>query len=161
MIIVSDAGPLIALAKTGYLSILRELFGKVVIPSAVADELCLGDNRPGAIALAQAIYEEAWIAVESVRIDKHKLATILDPGETQAIVLAGEKNAVLLIDERRGRMAAARQGLTIIGTGRILVAAKAHRLIPSVAEALKNLTVAGYRLSPALCDKLLELASET
>ena len=54
MNIVSDAGPLIALAKTGYLSILKDLFKKVLIPPMVFDELCIQAPRPGSKALSNA-----------------------------------------------------------------------------------------------------------
>jgi hypothetical protein len=49
MIIVSDAGPLIALAKTNHLNILRKLFEKVIIPPSVFDELRISTSRPGEV----------------------------------------------------------------------------------------------------------------
>ena len=44
MIVVSNSGPLIALAKIGKLYILKELFGEVIIPKAVWDEVVVGDR---------------------------------------------------------------------------------------------------------------------
>ena len=50
--VVSDTGLLIALARVGRLDLLRRLYGQIVIPSAVHDELALDSDRPGAKALA-------------------------------------------------------------------------------------------------------------
>ncbi|MFA4640529.1 hypothetical protein [Pyrococcus kukulkanii] len=35
MIVVSNSGPLIALAKIGKLKVLKELFGEIIIPKAI------------------------------------------------------------------------------------------------------------------------------
>lgn len=47
--VVADAGPLIALAITGHLPLLVELFDRVLIPEAVRDELELSSERVGPI----------------------------------------------------------------------------------------------------------------
>jgi predicted nucleic acid-binding protein len=54
-IIVSDAGPLIALAKTGQLYILERLFEKVLVPPSVLDELKISTSRSGAAEIKRAI----------------------------------------------------------------------------------------------------------
>ncbi len=77
-----------------------------------------------------------------------------------AIQLAEDMKCPLLIDERRGRIAARHRGLEVIGTGRILLAAKEAKLIDSVADVLEALKTSGYRLSDKLCRRLLELAHE-
>ena len=63
MIIVSDAGPLIALAKTGNLNILKQLFGKVKIPPQVFIELETNSSKPGAINLKAAIGAAVLLAM--------------------------------------------------------------------------------------------------
>ena len=63
--VVADAGPLIALARTERLDLLRRLYRRVVIPPAVHDELSIGSDRPGAKRLAGALSGD-WLAVEPV-----------------------------------------------------------------------------------------------
>ena len=55
--VVSDTGPLIALARVGRPDLLRRLYGQIVISSAVHNELTLGSDRPGAEALTLALEE--------------------------------------------------------------------------------------------------------
>jgi len=82
-------------------------------------------------------------------------------GESEAIALAEAMNArFLLIDERKGREVAIRRGVPIAGIGAVLLAAKRHGHILSVAVELGELKKAGYRLSASLIRKLLELAGE-
>jgi predicted nucleic acid-binding protein len=59
-VIVADAGPLIGLAKIGRLTLLRELYGEILIPPAVHAELQAGSQRPGDIALREAL-RQTWI----------------------------------------------------------------------------------------------------
>jgi len=88
-VVVADAGPLIALARVRHLDLLRELYGAVRVPPMVHAELAIGAGRPGAKVLADAFAAE-WIAVKPV-VDADVVASIsrlLDPGESEAIVLA-------------------------------------------------------------------------
>lgn len=158
-IVVADAGPLIALARTGHLPLLKHLFKRVLIPKAVADELELSSDRPGARTLAQAITPRGWLVVKPVHVDR-PLTLALGPGETEAILLASHENALLLIDDRKGRRAATSAGIKVIGTGRVLIAAKHQGLLESVSDALDQLAEAGYRISDALVQRLRELAGE-
>lgn len=85
----------------------------------------------------------------------------LDVGESEAIRLAQHLQCPLLIDEKRGRVNARSRGIPVIGIGRILIAAKETGLIESVATPLTALRGAGYRLSAAICARLLAIAGET
>lgn len=81
-------------------------------------------------------------------------------GEVAAIALALELASPVLMDDKLARAFAQRAGLTVIGTGGILLAAKATRLIPSVRPSLAELSSAGYYLSDDLVKRILELAGE-
>ena len=158
-VVVADAGPLIALARTGHLPLLPRLFERVLIPEAVRDELELSSNRPGARALSTALARKRWLVVRKVRADD-SLRAALGPGECEAIALASRERALLLIDDRKGRRAARAAGVQVIGTAGMLLAAKQKGLLTRVSPVLDQLADAGYRLSDALVRRLRQLARE-
>ena len=158
-IIVADASPLIALSKIARLSILNILFDEVVAPPVVLAELRLDEPRLGAKALADAVRLGNWL--RTIEPKEQSPIAGLDAGETAAIHLAQELGCPLLLDERRGRATAIRQGVAVVGTGRILIAVKQHGLLDSVQSELETLKKVGYRLSDALCNRLIALANES
>ena len=159
--LVADAGPLIALARIGHLELLERLFGRVMIPPVVSEELRLDSCKPGAAVLSQALDPDGWIRIEAPGSEKPSLRVSLGEGEAEAIALASEHGALLLIDERRGRRAARAAGVQVLGTGRVLIAAKDKGYLSSVSVALDELCAVGYRLSGELVRRLTELAGES
>jgi predicted nucleic acid-binding protein len=159
-LVVADAGPLIALATIGGLHWLQLLFRNVLIPDAVAAELCLDSRMPGAVALAAA-RDQGWLTVVAVADVPMRLLSTIDRGEAEAIVLARRESVPLLIDESRGRMAAKNEGVAVFGTGALLIRAKEKDLIREVRPSLDALSRAQYRLSNALRQEILRLAGET
>ncbi len=161
MIVVSDTSPLTNLAAIGQLDLVRRLYTNICIPPAVWEELgATGSNWPGQDQVVAA----KWI-------ERHPVADIslvavlmrdLDSGEAEAIALAIELNAnLVLLDEKEGRHAARRLGLKVTGVGGILLEAKAAKLIFSVRPYLDALRwTAGFYLSEAVYQHLLVLAGE-
>ncbi len=158
-IVVADAGPLIGLALIGGLIWLQKLFPKILIPEAVAAELCLDSNMPGASALASA-RDQGWLQIVSVDDVPGRLLAMVDRGEAEAIVLAKQKCARLLIDENRGRIAAKHECIPVFGTGAVLIQAKEKDLIQEIRPMLDALVRAKYRLSNGLRREILRLANE-
>lgn len=103
MIVVSDTTPLISLLKINRIDLLEKLFGEVLIPVAVFNELTV-DKR---FQLeADQIRQNQYITVKSIKNPESanilKRATGLDQGESEAIVLTDELKAdLLLMDEAR------------------------------------------------------------
>ncbi len=161
MIVVSDASPIIALSAVGKLSLLRQLYERVLIPESVAREIFAGESgQPGIEELRSA----DWIAVQS--LENSFLARAfegeLDKGEAEAIALAAEIRAdLLLADERRARKVAGRLGIHVVGVLGVLVEAKQNGLLPTVGPVLDDLRErAGFRISSALYRLVVQTAGE-
>lgn len=160
MIVISNTSPIIALAAIGQLDLLRQLYGQVIIPEAVYQELTVTPAAPGAAA-AQLL---GWIAVKAVV--NHTVTTTLqtevDEGEAEAIALALETQAdLLLIDERRGRAVATRLGLQRVGLLGMLLEAKRRGFIPALRPVLDDLSAkATFWVSPQLYAQVLQAAGE-
>ena len=161
-LVVADTGPLIGLARVDKLDLLRRLYGRVVVPPAVREELGIDSGHPGASVLSAA-FKERWITVQRSRdlVVATELTGLLDPGEAQAIALAEQWAArFLLIDDAKGRKLAHRRGVPVIGVAGVLLAAKSKGILALVAPVLGDLSSAGYRLSSRLLDGVLSQAGE-
>lgn len=160
MTLISNTGPLIALAKVDRLPLLQALFGKVLIPPAVHRELLAKsgvDARRLDVALAQFVH----VTSRPTATPEVKNATAhLDDGEQEAIALAYTENRMLVIDERLGRVAARRLGITITGSAGILLEGKRRDLIPTVIPLLEEMRHRGYWLSDDLIALAARLADE-
>ena len=162
MIVVSDTTPLISLLKINCIDLLEKLFGQVLIPQAVFEELTADERfklEADQISSRQFIIVRAVQNLESVSILKR--ATGLDQGESEAIVLTDELNAdVLLMDEAKGRAVSSQMGLKIMGTIGILMAAYEEKALSSddVKWCIEGLQNAGRHISQKhyqmLMDKL-------
>ena len=122
-------------------------------------ELRLDELRPGVAPLADALRTGLWMRSLTPPDERRILG--LGEGESAAIQLAQHLRSPVLMDERRGRHAARSRGVAVIGTGRVLIAARERNLIESVAEVLEALRASGYRLSDELCARLLRIAKES
>lgn len=77
--VVSDTGPLIALAAINHLNLLEKLISSVIVPQAVHDEIIAG----GLLAAGRSVYEQAtWIqVVEPLTPDSLLLAQLDEGGQ--------------------------------------------------------------------------------
>ena len=131
MIVVSDTSPLTALLTVSEADILPQLFGEVVIPAAVQDELRRGHS-----------HLPPWlrVAVVANQAQIPQYARIVDLGEAEAIELAKELHAdQLLMDERKGRRLALQEGVPVIGLLGVVLLARRKQLIPSARTLIDRL----------------------
>jgi len=142
---VSNTSPLSNLAIIGRLDLLNQRYGVVLIPPAVAQELSALSHPAGKARITAAL-ADGWLVVQTPPTTSLALPIPLDAGEVEAIQLALAVRAdVLLMDEKRGRMAARRLGLTVAGALGELLHARQNRLLPDLRAEIDRLRVeAGF-----------------
>ena len=151
------------LAAINYLQLLPQLYSQIIIPEAVYRELTEIDVPvPGTLE----VQSVEWVVIKSVSnrktVDALQTEVRLDLGESEAIALALELKAdLLLIDERRGRAEANRLGLKITGLLGMMVEAKQQKLIAAVKPLMDALIATSeFRVSEVLYDQILDLVGE-
>ena len=160
MLIVSDTTPIISLMKIEQLYLLEKMFGYIVIPKAVYDELTVNEKFAKEILK---IKEAEFVKVGEVKNDSSvnilRNVTGLDAGESEAIVMEGEKEAdLLLMDEHKGRQVAKKLGIKITGTIGILLQAFDEGMMSKedVKKCILVLKESNIRISDNLCKKVYE-----
>lgn len=161
MIVVSDATPLIGLAKLELLDLLPKLFAEVHIPPAVYEEVVQhAPHRPGATEVQHASWIKVQAPLEQNKINYLRLD--LDPGEAEALVLAEELNADwILLDEAKARLAADLLELTYIGTVGLLLLGKRAGYVTAARPLLDELRAKKFHLSDQVYDAVLQKAGES
>ena len=154
MLVISDTAAITSLLKIQQIHLLLALFGEVTIPRGVETEL-----------LRYHIDLPAFLQIKPVGNMEH-LASVtqnIDVGEAEAIVLAKELNAdVLLIDDKAGRKVAEREGIKCLGLVGVLLLAKQAGLITNLTAILERLEqIAGFYLAAKIKHDALRKAGET
>ena len=145
MIVVADTSPLNYLIRLGHPDVLRDLYGRVLVPRAVLIEM-RHPEAPSAVR-AWASSPPAWLEAMQVRHLDVSLAAELGDGEREAISLALEVQAdVLLIDERAGRREAQARHIEVAGTLAVLLQASLRGYF-DLPQAMKQLRQFGFRAS--------------
>ena len=158
-LVVSDTSPIRALHHLGLLDLLGELFGNVLVPPGVADELAEPATRYSPIDLRCFRCIEVSRPRDSAAVQA--LRDHLGPGESEAIIPAEEYHADLLIDEAAGRAEAQRRGLHIVGVAGVLLLAKHNGHVASVLPLLDRLkSEIGFFVSQEFRQQVKQLAGE-
>jgi predicted nucleic acid-binding protein len=145
---VADSVCLIALDGVGRLDILKNSFSKIYAPTKVISEF--GKN-PSWIEQKE-ILDRALFAV---------LATRIDPGEAEAIVLASELSAsMVILDDKQARRLAGAMEVPVIGTLGVLLRAKTRGILPEVSPIIDRLRENGLYVTEELIRKVILLAGE-
>jgi predicted nucleic acid-binding protein len=146
---VCNSSCLIVLDAIGHLDLLRQLFGTITIPDAVAAEF--GNPLP------------QWFTLETVqnRAAVKSLQLQLGPGESEAIALASELTAVRdVLDDKKARRIARQLDLPVTGTVALLIQARQRGLIANLRDAFDQLRAAGFFLADSLADAALRQVGE-
>lgn len=154
MIVVSDTSPICYLLLINKIEILQILYNSVTIPQTVADELRASES-PSVVKrwIAQ---PPDWLQIRSIEIPQAIELERLDPGERDAILLAEQLKANLVIlDDKVARQIATERGLEIIGLLGILKDAARSNLL-DLKTTFEQLQEFGFWVAPSLLQRLLE-----
>lgn len=154
MSVVSDTTAITTLLKAGQVRLLQDIFERGFVPQAVWDELkAFHDDLPSFVELRP-------VANATLRLPGTES---LGRGEAEALLLAKELNARLLVtDARKARVAAKRLNIGCIGLVGIVIQAKRAGKISSVRDLLEIIeTKGGLYLSDAVIAEALRLSNET
>ena len=159
-IIVSDASPLIALAKLDQLALLLNVFAEVHIPQSVYLETTTDRHRADSQRINDFVTEFAILHANQSGKEYQRFRAILDEGESQALVLAKELNCGVLMDERLGRRVAQQAAIPIVGVMGVLLYAKSEGKINAIRPLIEQLLHDDYRLSARVIDSVLSRSGE-
>ena len=156
---ISNTSPLLYLHRINGLGWLQQLFGEIWVPEAVVEELNEGARRGFDVPDVE---DSDWLKVVNPSHTPFEwLALDLGAGEVAAMALALENpERVIILDDALARRTAQAAGLTVWGTLRVLLEAKAIGLIETVKPALDQLDRAGLWMSAEIRQRILTLADE-
>ncbi len=156
---ISNTSPIQYLYQAGLLELLPTLYGRVIIPEAVAQELAAG--RKAGVSLPDPS-ELAWMCIERPSDEAlMRIAADLGPGEREVIALGlRSPDSLLLLDDGVARRQAKYLNLRVTGTLGVLLKAKSLGCLPSLRPVLDRLEALRFRLAPATRAAVLKLARE-
>lgn len=155
MKVISNASPIIALSLIERLHILKDLWREIIIPEAVYNEVVIKPKGKHDISLIEDAIDNNWIKVIGIknRLQAKMLMSILDIGEAEAIILAQEISADLVIlDNKEPRLFAYQIGLKVIGTIGIILKAYEKKIIKEPLKEIYRLKDKGFYIRKDLLE---------
>lgn len=154
MIVISNTSPLNYLILIQFVEVLPQLFEKITIPRAVYREL--SDSAAPMAVQTWIVNPPDWLSIKSVERSPDARVNLLDPGEREAILLAQEIGAdLLLLDDMKARRIATERGVAIAGILGILDRAATRQLL-DLPTAVRSLQNTSFWVSDHLYQKLLD-----
>lgn len=160
---VFNSSPIINLSKIDCLHLLFQLFDKIIIPNAVYDEIVeAGKDKKGTKKIIKVI-KEGFITIRNVSNLSLVMALNreLDLGEAEAIVLALEINAdLIVVDEKEARKYAELYEIKKTGVIGLLIRAKNRGYLDYLKPYLDLMVAEGFWLNKRLYQKILKEVDE-
>jgi predicted nucleic acid-binding protein len=154
VVVVSDTSPLCYFLLIDSVRVLPQIYGQIAIPQAVRNELA--DERSPAIVRRWIGQPPDWLEIQTIRSQPDSSLQSLDLGEKEAIVLAEQLDADLIVlDDLLARQIARSRNLRIIGLLGILEVA-ANRGLIDLPSAIARLQQTTFRASSRLLQSLLD-----
>jgi len=159
-LVLTDASPLIGLARVDGLAWLETLFGQVWMPLEVRTEVVVGRGFPDEEKIIAA-ERAGWLCTSQPAPALPRLPD-LDAGESACIrlALAHPEPSLLLMDERGGRAVAMEHGLSVAGTAAVIGLAKSRGLIASARDVFARLHASDFRISAVVIEAVLKRVKE-
>ncbi len=159
-LVLTDASPLIGLARVDGLPWLGALFCVVWMPPEVRREVLPLRGLPDEEAI-RAAEAAGWLKQTDPAPDGLVLPD-LDEGEAACIrsALSSAGPCLLLMDERAGRAIAREHGLVVAGTAAVIGMAKTRGLIASAGDVFKRLQGSDFRISAQVIETVLRRVGE-
>lgn len=163
-VVITNAGPLMALAKLNQLHLLAELYAQVSVPEPVYTEVVtqgLWRGEPDALVVRLFWNQRQWpiVAVTDAQQRSYQPETVLDRGESAVLSLGlAVPGCLLLLDDAIARAEAHRMGLAIKGTLGILAEAYRQQKLQRAQVELLFEEIAARPdiwISAALCREVL------
>lgn len=157
--VVTDTSPLQYLYQTNLLELLPILYGQILIPQAVADELAQGRLQGVALPEPSSL---PWVSLRQIReLDPALALPNLGLGEREALTLAmALPNSLVILDDALARRYARELNVSFTGTLGVLLRAKQAGHLDTIAPVLDQLNALSFRLAPATRIATLRLANE-
>jgi predicted nucleic acid-binding protein len=157
--VIVNTSPLQYLHQVGQLDLFRKLFGRIIVPEAVAAELGAGRRLGVLLPEPEAL---PWMDIRSPASPVGGLLSWdLGGGESAILSLALEKpGSWVVLDDKLARQAAVHLNLPLLGTAGILLRAKNAGYLDAVRPVLDELAALGFRLTPETVRNILDLAGE-
>ena len=154
--VLANTTPLIALANINQLELLHKLYGTIIVPQAVIDEIVREPAK-------HRVYECSWIKVEKIKDSTQKeiFRARLHAGEVEVMILAREQKADLVImDDDAAKKTAKFLGLNVTGTLGVLLKAKKKGYLKKVEPVINELICDGLYISDIVKQYVLDLSGE-
>src|SRR5216117_1767154 len=165
--IVSDATPLLHLARAGLLDLLPKLYVRAVVPTSVWDEVRgRGEPRPESQVLEEA--SETWIEVRALASRERRKSAALrraapvGRGEADAIALAEALEAAILMDDRVAIDLARMRGVETRWTTSVVLEAHRREILDRAAarRAVRDLVESGLWIRQDVLLRILAILGE-
>jgi len=159
--VVVNSTPLIVLCNIDRLFILKELYGEIIMPQAVLDEIMVKEDS----ACNQILSAGDWIKVQSIsrEADKRMYQAKLHAGEVETMILAQEEPRadLVIIDDNSAKKTAMYLGLKVTGTLGVLLKAKKQGIIFEVKPIIEDMISNGFYIREDIKKLVLLQARES
>ncbi len=157
MLVLADTSVLNYLLLLDQLALLPALYGRVVVPTVVLTVELPHPDSPASVRawMEQLTVDPPWLERRAPTRQPDADLLLLEAGERDTILLAQEYQAdLVLMDDKDGRAAAERRGLTVYGTVGVLVRA-AERGLVDLQEMFTRLLTTNFRIDARILQEAL------